>query len=471
MSRVTVVGGGICGLLTALLLGEDGHEVTVLERDAESVPSSADDAWQSWERRGVRQFRIGHLFLSRFRDELERELPGVVEAMADAGALRFNILDGVPDQISGGWRPGDDRFEILTGRRPVIEAAVGACADSHSRVDVRRGTAVEALVVESRDHGRHVVGVRTEAGDTIDSDLLVDAAGKLSPFPRLLTDTGCEPPEVESEDSGFAYYGRTFRSEDGSIPVFIGPLLGHYDSISILTLPADNGTWFVAVVAAGGDAALRALNDNETWTRFVRAYPLVAHWVAAEAITDVVMMAKIEDRIRHYSLGGSPVVTGFASVGDSWACTNPSLGRGATIGLLNGIVLRDQLREDPLKDPAEWTSSWLERVRRDVEPWYRDTLVHDRHRLADVEADIEGRPRPAVEPQHRARFAIDSAATKDPDVLRAYMDHVLMFRTAEEISSDTNLVDRALALANDSLELPPGPGRAELLALLRSRPG
>ena len=31
--RILIIGGGICGLGAALLLGRDGHEVTVLERD------------------------------------------------------------------------------------------------------------------------------------------------------------------------------------------------------------------------------------------------------------------------------------------------------------------------------------------------------------------------------------------------------------------------------------------------------
>jgi glycine/D-amino acid oxidase-like deaminating enzyme len=35
MAKVLIVGGGICGLGTALLLARDGHEATVLEHDAE----------------------------------------------------------------------------------------------------------------------------------------------------------------------------------------------------------------------------------------------------------------------------------------------------------------------------------------------------------------------------------------------------------------------------------------------------
>jgi len=42
MARIIVLGGGMCGLASGLLLARDGHEVTVLERDAAPVPDSVD---------------------------------------------------------------------------------------------------------------------------------------------------------------------------------------------------------------------------------------------------------------------------------------------------------------------------------------------------------------------------------------------------------------------------------------------
>ena len=84
--RILIIGGGICGLGAALLLARDDHEVTVLERDAEPIPPSADAAWERWERKGVAQFRQPHNFMPGLRLLLEAELPEVQDALERAGA-------------------------------------------------------------------------------------------------------------------------------------------------------------------------------------------------------------------------------------------------------------------------------------------------------------------------------------------------------------------------------------------------
>ena len=61
MARIVVTGGGVAGLVGAMLLAEDGHEVTLLERDAAEPPVPAE-AWEHWERTGVNQFRLLHFF-------------------------------------------------------------------------------------------------------------------------------------------------------------------------------------------------------------------------------------------------------------------------------------------------------------------------------------------------------------------------------------------------------------------------
>ena len=94
--KVLVLGAGICGLGTALLLARDGHEVTVIERDADPVPESPQAAWEHWDRKGVAQFRQPHNFMPGLREILESDLPDVQESLAAAGASKFDLLHPLP---------------------------------------------------------------------------------------------------------------------------------------------------------------------------------------------------------------------------------------------------------------------------------------------------------------------------------------------------------------------------------------
>ena len=86
MARIVMLGGGVCGLAGGLMLARDGHEVTVLERDAAPVPESVDEAWQEWSRDGVMQFRMAHFLQPARSRRAEEELPEVLEALVSAGA-------------------------------------------------------------------------------------------------------------------------------------------------------------------------------------------------------------------------------------------------------------------------------------------------------------------------------------------------------------------------------------------------
>ncbi len=215
MAEIVVTGGGVGGLSAAMLLAEDGHDVTLLERDG-AEPPPPTEAWESWERRGVNQFRLLHFFMPRFRLALEQELPHVAKALEAAGALRLSLIGAVPETLTGGTRPGDGDFESLTGRRPVIEAVMGAAAASTPGVTVRRGVAVAGLVAGAQAIRGvpHITGVRTAAGEEIAADLVVDATGRRSALPDWLEAAGARRPVEELEDSGFVYYGRHFRSAE-----------------------------------------------------------------------------------------------------------------------------------------------------------------------------------------------------------------------------------------------------------------
>ncbi len=163
-----------------MLLAKAGHKVTVLERDPDPPYDEAGDNWESWQRRGVTQFRLPHYFLACFRHVLETELPEVAKALEDAGALRYNVVAAVPEQLRGQWRPDDDRYAVLTARRPVAEAMLASVAERTPGVELRRGVAVTGLATGPSAHvgTPHVVGVVTADGEELRSDLVVDVSDR-----------------------------------------------------------------------------------------------------------------------------------------------------------------------------------------------------------------------------------------------------------------------------------------------------
>jgi 2-polyprenyl-6-methoxyphenol hydroxylase-like FAD-dependent oxidoreductase len=491
VAEILVLGAGLNGLSTAMLLARDGHQVTVLERDPAAPPGLAEagpeQAWEAWERRGVSQFRLPHVMLPRWRELMERELPEVLGEVLGAGGPRLNLLAMLPEPRRGPLRAGDERFETVTARRPVLEAAVAAVAERVPGVVVRRGVAVTGLLADPPAPGRatRIRGVLAAGGQALRADLVVDCGGRRSPLGSWLAAIGAPRPAEEREDCGFVYYGRHFRSRTGELPRAEANMLQHYDSVSVLTLPGDNGTWSVVLTTASRDRRLRALRDPDRWDAALARYPRVAPWRDGEPITGVDVMAGLEDRYRSLVVDGVPVATGVVAVGDAWACTNPSLGRGASIGMVHACALRDVLREIGAGgisgDPEKLVRRFDEVTVAAVEPLYRATLWFDRGRLAELAADAagddagtdnaagggDGGPGPAGDPRWAAGKALFAASLADQDVAREYLAVSMLLTTADEVFTRPGMAERVMRLGAGAARYPlPGPDRQELLAAL-----
>ena len=343
---------------------------------------------------------------------------------------------------------------------------LGAAAEREPGVEVRRGVAAEALLARPLDGAPHVTGVRTADGDEIASDLVVDAMGRRSPLPRLLEGIGAGPVHEEAEDSGFIYYTRFYRANGKGRPAFRAAPLTPFPSFSALTLQADNETWSVTLYIAAGDRPLKALRHADRWEAAVRACPLHAHWLDGEALSGVLAMGGVVDRYRRMTAGGRPVATGVLTVGDAWACTNPSLGRGIALGLAHARLLRDFVRLH-LEHPREMVDVWDRVTESELAPWYRSTVAEDRARLRALDADRRGAAPPTPpDPGAALRAAFPPASMRDADLFRAMMETRSCLATPEEVLERPGVAERVRELAAEPLPPLPGPGRAELLELL-----
>ena len=392
-ARILILGAGLSGLCTAMLAGPRrvrGHR-------AGTRPGRAAAA-------GARRCGVGRLAAARRQpvpaaalhaaplvELLRAELPEVRYLLDAAGALQLNVMAALPAARRGPMRDGDERFETVTARRPVLEAALSAAAEA-AGVTIRRGVAVTGLTTDRHARVPRVTGVLTEDGPRSPRTWWWTAVAGGRRLAR-----GCRRPAHGARSRS----GRTAASSTtpgisarvrGEQPAVLHNLLQSYDSLSVITLPADNGTWSVVLTTSSRDKALRVLREPARWHAALARYPLVAHWADGEPISGVDVMAGIEDRYRRLAIDGQPVATGVVAVGDAWACTNPSVGRGAAIALMHARSLRDLLRETDPADHDKFARRFDEVTAQAVEPLYRATLWYDRHRLAEIDADIAGTP-------------------------------------------------------------------------------
>jgi 2-polyprenyl-6-methoxyphenol hydroxylase-like FAD-dependent oxidoreductase len=467
MPRIVVIGGGIVGLSMAMILAKQGHEVTVLERDGGDVLGSPDEAWQAWNRHGVAQFRQPHYLHPAGRQILDTALPEVTQALLGAGATAFDVLTLMPPFIEDRTpREGDERFVTVTGRRPVVEYAVATVAQN---LDIRRGVSVTELVVgpAAAKGVPNVTGVRTSDGEELAADLVIDAMGRRSGLPGWLADLGAQALAEEAEDSGFTYYTRYFRSPDGTAPQFMTGLLTPFGSFSLLTLPGDAGTWSVTVYISSRDQALKELRHPEKWRAVVAACPLHAHLLDGQPVSNVLPMSGIVDRHRRAVVADTPVVTGLLAVGDSACCTNPSLGRGMTMGLMHAVGTAEVIANH-LGDPVTLAFAHDQMTQERVTPWYQNTVRFDRARKAELDAPIDGRPAPEPPgPMTLFAQAFGVAMLYDPDVFRGMMEFISMMARPEQVLARPGFGDRVASIAGGHEAFAqPGPSRRDLLEAL-----
>ncbi|MBV8275729.1 MAG: FAD-dependent oxidoreductase, partial [Verrucomicrobia bacterium] len=230
----------------------------------------------------------------------------------------------------------------------------------------------------------------------------------------------------------------------------------------------DAGTWGVTLVISSSDPVLKKLRNPKQWTALIAACPLHAHLLDGDPITDVLSMGGTIDRYRRFVVDDVPVATGIVSVGDSWACTNPSLGRGITLGLMHAVGTAEVVQQH-LDDPFQLALSHDSMTETRVTPWYRNTIEIDRKRIAQVNALIEGRPAAPQSTDSRAQIAnaLSVAMMHDADLYRAAAEMRSVLALPQEVMARPGMVDRIVEVASTHEAVnPPGPSREELLSML-----
>jgi 2-polyprenyl-6-methoxyphenol hydroxylase-like FAD-dependent oxidoreductase len=460
--RIVVLGGGVAGLGTALLLARDGHRVTVVDRDPLEPGDPSDSP--SWPRRGIPHFLQPHAFIPRGRVEMMRHLPDVHSALVDAGADTVDVCRKMPGAER---REGDDDLQYVGVRRPLIEWALRRAVSEQTGITAIGQTRATALAFDAG----LVATVLTDGG-ALDADVVVDAMGRRSPTPEWLADVGIDAPAPATSDCGVVYYSRYYRLRPGcTLPDGPWPLSprGDLGYLGFSTFPGDNGTFAGLLAVPSGVPAWRAFKDAPVFEAAVARIPALHAWTdpdLVEPITDVLAMAGLRNSLRD---ARGAVAAGVVPVGDALGQTDPVLAHGLSFALIHARELTSALREhDALTDAG---TAYLEAVMPLLSERFdlATELDEQRHRMwVGGEVDYAHR---CGDYALFTTVAGGASSAVDADIFRRFYRRIALLESTKVLDEDVETqerMERVFAELSALPRPPAGPTSEEMLALVSS---
>src|SRR5207253_8966142 len=103
-----------------------------------------------------------------------------------------------------------------------------------------------------------------------------------------------------------------------------------------------------------------------------------------------------------------------------------------------------------------------------AEPWFQTTLSFDRHRLAEIDAQIAGEPYRPEGPEWPMTKALEHGSFQDPDLLRAFLSIATVQNLPDEVFAAPGIIEKVLDKGQGWEDaVAPGPSRAELVSIVR----
>ncbi|MCB1685079.1 MAG: FAD-dependent oxidoreductase [Pseudomonadales bacterium] len=487
--NIVVVGCGISGMCTALALAKRGLSVKVIERDTPPPEGDADKAFFEWPRRGATQFRHPHAFLGLMCNILEENYPDLLEEFYAAGARRVNYTDLLSPELEPQYRPeaGDEKLWMLMCRRATIETVLRRYVESIPNIEVINQLTIDGVITERRGDQLAVAGLKVRRdcqdrfGTEIAADLLVDASGRTTRFPKWFAEAGTEIPE-ENRDAEIVYYTRHYRLLPGvDEPPRNGKdrAAGDLGYIKFGVFPGDKGNFAVIVCLHTCELELReAIKSGDRFDTVCRSTPGLAPWVAegkVEPTTEPFGIGDIRAVWRHYVKNDEPLVLNFFAVGDAALRTNPLYGRGCSTSILHAHMLAEVLTEHT--DPVQRARVFDRLTEEKLRPIFETSWQEDQNGIRRALAVHEGRVLETPD-TFKKRFgmafgdALAAAARYNLHVHRGMMRTVNLLEKPGAFLEDWRI--RMIIFGymlkgrkrNAAARIQRGPSRSEMLALV-----
>jgi len=311
-----ILGGGICGLSTAIALKNIGIRAEVYESAPQFRPLGAGLLLAANAMRGFQKI-------------------GIAEKIAARGRLlpRFFIFD--------------DRGKVITA---ADATAIGQKYGMHNfaihRADLHEALAAELdpaqLHTRKRATGFSKNGARTvvqfEDGSTLETDYLLAAEGIHSAIRRQLL------PDSKPRYAGYTCW-RAVVDAGAVSQDFASETWGAAGRFGIVPLAGNRIYWFAVVNAPQNDPAMRNFRVADLQRLFGNFHAPVSQILAQTREEDLIWNDIIDLRpLPKFAFGN------ILLLGDAAHATTPNMGQGACQAIEDAAVLADELATNP--DPA-----------------------------------------------------------------------------------------------------------------------
>ncbi len=429
---VIIIGAGIGGLCSALLLAPSGREIVMIERDGPLESSDPDTIFRDWKRNGVAHLRQSHAFLARLRMIFKEEHPALLDQLLAQGARELPFDIWLTDQQEKDYQPAPDDAEltIITSRRTTLEMTMRRYVETLPNVTLHCGFKVDRLITAMGDDGvvdvRGVAGIMDGAATELLANIVVDASGKGGRAIKQLMDEGARIAE-EQETAGILYFTRHYRLLPGqtepdrkSNP----PASGDLGYLKFGVFPGDNGNFSITLAVPEIELELRqAVVNPGVFHAITLMLPGLQPWTneeRAEPTGKVIGMGDLISRWRDMVVDGKPAARGYFAVGDTLVRANPLYGRGCSFAAVSAQSLRRVL--DAHSDPMARALAFHEALHEELRPFYLVQRKQDRSAIKEARRALT----PGQQPHWRARLTksfitdgVEIAIRSDTQLLRA----------------------------------------------------